>query len=83
MLFNPRPKERIEELFDREEEIKLLTNAVATPLTLLLGVRRVGKTSLLKSFLNSLEVPYIYLDLRALEDAGFTRAQLYQLLLSL
>ncbi|MEM1757652.1 MAG: hypothetical protein QW770_06465 [Candidatus Bathyarchaeia archaeon] len=43
MLFNPRPKERIEELFDREEEIKLLTNAVATPLTLLLGVRRVGK----------------------------------------
>ncbi|MEM1757651.1 MAG: hypothetical protein QW770_06460 [Candidatus Bathyarchaeia archaeon] len=33
-----------------------------------------------KVILNSLEVPYIYLDLRALEDAGFTRAQLYQLL---
>lgn len=80
LLFDPRPKENIKELFNREEEIKLLTKAVATPVTLLLGVRRVGKTSLLKSFLNSLEAPYVYLDLRILEDGGFSRAQLYRLL---
>lgn len=40
----------------------------------------VGKTSLLKSFLNSLDIPYIYLDLRILEDSGYSRAQLYRLL---
>lgn len=50
MLFNPRPKERLEELFDREKELKLLERAVSTPVTLLLSVRRVGKTSLLKAF---------------------------------
>lgn len=80
LLFDPRPKERLEELFDREEEVKLLMKAVATPVTLLLGVRRVGKTSLLKSFLNSLGTPHIYLDLRVLEDRGYSRAQLYRLL---
>ncbi|MEM2816352.1 MAG: ATP-binding protein [Candidatus Bathyarchaeia archaeon] len=80
LLFDPRPKEHMEELFDREEELKLLRKAISTPLTLLLGVRRVGKTSLLKSFLNSLGAPYVYLDLRVLEDGGYSRAQLYRLL---
>ncbi|MBS7614054.1 ATP-binding protein [Candidatus Bathyarchaeota archaeon] len=50
LLFDPTPKERMKELFDREEEVKLLMKAIATPITLLLGVRRVGKTSSLKSF---------------------------------
>lgn len=80
LLFDPRPKERVEELFDREREVELLMKAIANPLTLLLGVRRIGKTSLLKSFLNSLGAPYVYLDLRVLEDAGYGRAQLYRLL---
>jgi len=80
MLFDPRPKERVDELFDREEEVKLLRSSVNTPLTLLLGVRRVGKTSLLKSFLGSLNTPHIYLDLRVLEEEGYSRAHLYRLL---
>ena len=80
MLFDPRPKERMEELFDREREVELLMKAIATPITLLLGVRRVGKTSLLKSFLNRLDTPYIHLDLRVLEDRGYSRAQMYRLL---
>ncbi|MEM3479928.1 MAG: ATP-binding protein [Candidatus Bathyarchaeia archaeon] len=80
MLFDSRPKERLEELFDSEKELKLLERAVSTPITLLLGVRRVGKTSLLKAFLNSLRVPYVYLDLRVLEKSGYSRAQLYQAL---
>ena len=48
MLFDPRSKENLNELFDREEEIEKLNQAVKTPLTLLLGMRRIGKTSLLK-----------------------------------
>ncbi|MCS7113707.1 MAG: ATP-binding protein [Candidatus Bathyarchaeota archaeon] len=82
MLFDPRPKESLEDLFDREEEVKLLRKTVNTPITLLLGVRRVGKTSLLKAFLNSLETPHLYLDLRVLEEGGYSRAQLYKLLSS-
>ncbi|MEM1581587.1 MAG: ATP-binding protein [Candidatus Bathyarchaeia archaeon] len=80
MLFDPRPKDRLEDLFDREREIEMLRNAIKTPITLLLGVRRVGKTSLLKSFLNSLNAPSIYLDLRFLEEEGYSKAHLYRFL---
>ena len=80
MLFDPRSKENLNELFDREEEIEKLSHAVRTPLTLLLGMRRIGKTSLLKSFLNSLTTPHIYIDLRRLEESGYSRASLYKLL---
>jgi AAA+ ATPase superfamily predicted ATPase len=80
MLFDPRPKENIEELFDREKELEGLRQSIKTPLTLLLGVRRIGKTSLLKSFLNSLKKPYIYVDMRLLEEGGYSKASLYRLL---
>jgi hypothetical protein len=43
MLFDPRPKENIEELFDREKELEGLRQSIKTPLTLLLGVRRIVK----------------------------------------
>lgn len=81
MLFDPRPKTCREDLFDREEEIKELKEAVSKyPLTLLLGIRRIGKTSILRVALDELEVPYAYLDLRILEEEGFSRASLYRLL---
>lgn len=80
VLFDPKPKEHLEELFDREEEVRMLRKSIRTPITLLLGVRRIGKTSILKSFLNSLSVPYIYLDLRILEEEGYSKVHLYQLL---
>ncbi|MEM4971275.1 MAG: ATP-binding protein [Sulfolobales archaeon] len=80
MLFDPRPKIRREDLFDREREIEELKEAVSRyPLTLLLGIRRIGKTSVLRVALNELGVPYIYLDLRALEGEGYSRASLYRL----
>lgn len=50
------------------------------PLILLLGVRRVGKTSLLKVALKESGQPHIYLDLRVLEEEGFSKAVLYRLL---
>ncbi|NJE04057.1 ATP-binding protein [Thermococcus sp. MV11] len=69
MLFDPRPKKRREELFDREEEINELVTTLE-PLTLLLGIRRVGKSSLLRVALNELENG-VYIDARKMYfDSG-------------
>ncbi len=54
MLFDPRPKRRIDELFDRREEFEALLST-SEPLTLLLGIRRVDKSSLLRATLNEIE----------------------------
>ena len=82
MLFDPRPKERREDLYGREEELRRLLDALRgrCPLILLLGVRRIGKTSLLKVALREWGQPYIYLDLRVLEEEGYSRVILYRML---
>ena len=79
MLFDPRPKETSSELYGRQEELQHLLTAFkrGEPLILLLGIRRVGKTSLLKAALRESGLPYIYLDLRSIEEGGFTRAAFY------
>ncbi|WP_148678601.1 AAA family ATPase [Thermoproteus uzoniensis] len=81
-LFSPVPKERRSELFDREEELAALTRHVSggAPLVLCLGVRRVGKTSVVKTFLNESGLPNIYLDARSLAALGYTRQGLYRAL---
>ena len=63
-MFDPRPKSSRRELFDRERELKILDSAAGrgVPLVLVLGIRRIGKTSLLKSFLEAHNG--IYLDMR-------------------
>ena len=43
MLFDPRPKRRREDLFDRERELKELMDNVDVPLIVVTGVRRVGE----------------------------------------
>lgn len=50
MLFDVRPKTDRKDLFGRERELEWLLGALRSdvPLILLLGVRRVGKTSLLR-----------------------------------
>jgi len=82
MLFDPRPKQDKKDLFGRDLELSSLLNSLRSecPLILLLGVRRVGKTSLLKVALKEAGQPYIYLDLRSLEDTGFSRTSLYRML---
>jgi AAA+ ATPase superfamily predicted ATPase len=66
MLLDPRPKENREDLFDREKELEKLKGAVKRyPIVLLLGIRRVGKSSVLKVALNELENG-IYVDVREL-----------------
>ncbi len=64
MLFDIRPKSSRRELFDREHELSILDRLVdrGDPLILVLGIRRIGKTSLLKSFLE--EWNGIYIDMR-------------------
>ena len=82
MLFDPRPKQEKRDLFGRERELNRLLAAMGSrcPLILLLGVRRIGKTSLLKVALKEAGQPYIYLDLRILEEEGYSRVALYRLL---
>jgi AAA+ ATPase superfamily predicted ATPase len=81
MLFDPKPKNQRSDLFDREEEIKELKESILkVPITLLLGIRRVGKTSVLRVALNELKTPYLYLDLRVLEGEGYSKVAFYRLL---
>ena len=81
MLFDPAPKTRKEELFDREKELKSLERAVeSSPIVLVLGIRRIGKTSLLKVFLSEFKGLALFLDARKLDELGYTRRALYTLL---
>ncbi len=71
-LFDPRPKRSIKEFFDREEELRLFTKYVqSSPLTLVLGLRRYGKTSLILTGLNTLGIKYVYIDCKALPSGVF------------
>ena len=82
MLFDPRPKERRSALFDRERELADLERAVkrGAPLALCLGVRRIGKTSVVKVFVNESGYPSVYIDARRLTERGYSKAGLYALL---
>lgn len=70
VYFDVRPKERIEDLYDREHELSLLLESIkqGKPLILLLGLRRTGKTSLLKVALNTVNAPSIIIDCRVFEE---------------
>ncbi len=71
MLFDPRPKKLINEIFDREKEISTLRSSLDSPLILIYGLRRVGKTSLVLSTLNSLKADYLFLDARVFEQKEY------------
>jgi predicted AAA+ superfamily ATPase len=62
MLFSIKPKERRDELYDFEKELEELIKGIErSPITIVIGMRRTGKTSLLKVALNELGNPYIYI----------------------
>ena len=66
MYFDPRPKTRREEIFNREKEFDELSRNIDLPLIVITGIRRIGKTSILNVFLNELSIPSVILDLRSL-----------------
>ena len=66
-FFDPEPKKRKEEFFNMEEEWKSLSSALSKgKLTVVTGLRRYGKTSLMLTFLNEAKKKYIYVDCRLL-----------------
>ncbi|ASA77437.1 ATP-binding protein [Thermococcus sp. 5-4] len=66
MYFDERPKAKREDLYDRERELEELLNSINSrkPLILLKGIRRLGKTSLLRVALNEAKLPHVIVDLR-------------------
>jgi AAA+ ATPase superfamily predicted ATPase len=68
MYFDVFPKCSREDLFGREKELDALQRLVdRVPLILVLGLRRTGKTSLVRTFLAESNRPHLLLDLRELE----------------
>ncbi|AAK41763.1 ATP-binding protein [Saccharolobus solfataricus] len=70
MLFDTSPKDNRKDFFDREKEIEKL-KGLRAPITLVLGLRRTGKSSIIKIGINELNLPYIYLDLRKFEERNY------------
>ncbi len=66
MLFDLNPKESIKDLYDRKKELESLSLSLKNGerLVIVYGVRRVGKTSLIRAFLNERDFPYILLDMK-------------------
>ena len=80
MLFDLKPKVNRSDLFDFDQEIDALTKFIKEPSTRLIvikGLRRTGKTSLILSTLNTLNVPYVFIDIREIIRS---RRGLYMLL---
>ncbi len=73
MLFDLRPKERREDLFDREKELEELHRLTRSEWVVILGRRMTGKTSLMKTFLR--EVGGVYVNLMGVRSiSGFVEA---------
>ena len=84
MLFSLTPKNKKEELFDREEELEQLKSAIRIyPMVIITGLRRVGKSSLIRVFLNENKFPYVLLDGRVIYErsaGNITRSALVHML---
>ena len=77
MYFDERPKIKKEDFYDREKELKELRSLIKEnkPLIIIKGIRRSGKTSLIRVVANELKTPYIIVDLRLVN--GKSRRDLY------
>ncbi len=66
IYFDVRPKKKRGDLYDREKELKEFEKSLKSgnPLTVITGIRRLGKTSLLMVGLNELGIPYVLVDFR-------------------
>ena len=66
MLFDVVPKERREDFFDREVELRGILEALrlGERLIIVYGIRRIGKSSLVNVVLSEASLPYILIDVR-------------------
>jgi len=65
MLFDVEPKWKREYLYDFREELEIVEKALnSSKVTVVSGLRRTGKTSLMKVALNEVGLPHLYLDPR-------------------
>lgn len=72
MLFDLEPKGRREDLYDFEEELRLLERALKlSRIILVKGIKRTGKTSLMRTALNDSDCLYVYLDTRFSENPRY------------
>ena len=82
LLFDVNPKVRREDLYDREGELEEILRALGLGerFITVYGVRRVGKTSLLKVALREARVPHAIIDVRRIyfEYRSVSRSYLYK-----
>jgi hypothetical protein len=65
MLFDPEPKKRKKDFYNREDELRELLKSIENEkLVVIQGIRRLGKSSLLNVALGESKHPFIKLDLR-------------------
>lgn len=70
MIFSDRPIEDPKDLYDREKELEELKKAcINRAITLVLGTRRTGKTSLIK--VATRDMNKIYIDIRKFEEENY------------
>ncbi|MCD6330835.1 MAG: ATP-binding protein, partial [Thermoplasmata archaeon] len=64
MYFDPEPKSKKEDLYNFEKEYKALHNAIKRNerIIVIKGIRRTGKTSLMKVVYNELKNPKAFID---------------------
>ena len=80
LLFDTEPKTSLSDLFDREEEVEKLKKGLGERLVLVLGMRRIGKSSLILSTLNSLGIDYVFVDVRKVYDSSVRKVYADKLL---
>ncbi len=81
MYFKLGVKEKLEDFFDFESELNLFKRELQsdeTRMIVIKGIRRTGKSSLLRVALNTAKIPYLLVDMRML--GPFTPDKLYDLL---
>lgn len=77
MYFDIKPKTSKKDLYDREEELSKLMNLDA-PMAMVLGQRRLGKTSLLRVFSNEIKTTVIYVYARVFPSMGTSLKKFYK-----
>ena len=83
MYFDERPKTRREDLYDFDEQMERLLGSLKRGARLIVvkGLRRTGKTSLVKTCLEEAKIPYLFIDGRTFAQVpSISRADLMKAL---